>query len=267
MKSYNEVFRNLKNRKEGALVAFTVIGDPDYKTSLEVAKKIVDAGADIFELGIPFSDPKADGKTIQGADVRALENGMNTDLVFQFINDLRKYTDVPIGLLAYYNLVYQRGIGRFYQDAKKAGVNSILIADLSIEEAEPVIPVSKKNGVDTVFMVSQLSDDNRIKKITSASNGFIYLVSRLGVTGTGDYLQKSTLSFIKKVRKFTNKPLCVGFGISTPQHVNDIIKAGADGAIVGSAIVDFIGKNVQDKNKMLNEIQNYVKAMKDATRY
>lgn len=266
MKSYKEVFAELRIKKEGALIAFAVIGDPDYKTSLEITKKIVDAGADILELGIPFSDPIADGRTIQAADIRALANGMNTDKAFEFVKELRKYTDVPIGFLTYYNLVYQRGLEKFYHDAKKAGVNSILIADLSIEEAEPVISVSEKTGVDTVFMISQLSDDGRIKKIDSISNGFIYLVSRLGVTGTRDELQASTLSFIRKVRKFTNKPLCVGFGISTPQHVNDVIKAGADGAIVGSAIVDIIGKNLNDKKNMLNEIADFIRQLKQATK-
>ena len=266
MKSYNEVFRNLKNRKEGALVAFTVIGDPDYKTSLEVAKKIADAGADILELGIPFSDPIADGKTIQGADVRSLSNRMNTDKAFEFVEELRKFISIPIGLLTYYNLVYQRGIQKFYQDARKAGVNSILIADLSIEEAEPVISVSKKEKVDTVFMISQLSDDNRIKKIAENSSGFIYLVSRLGITGLRNELQDSTLFLIKKVRKFTDKTLCVGFGISTPPHVKKVISAGADGAIVGSAIVNLIEKNLENKEEMLSEIADFVKRLKQATK-
>ena len=266
MKTYNQVFSELKKKKEGALVAFIVIGDPDYETSLEIAKKIADSGADILELGIPFSDPIADGRTIQAADVRALDNGMNTDKAFEFVRDLRKHTDVPIGFLTYYNLVYQRGLERFYQDAHKSGVNSVLIADLSIEEAEPVISVSKKTGIDTLFMISQLSDDNRIKKIASASSGFIYLVSRLGVTGVRNDLQHSTLSLIKRVRKFTDKPLCVGFGISTPNHVKDVINAGADGAIVGSAIVDLIRKNLGKKEKMLNEIVDFSRELKRSTK-
>jgi len=262
MKSYKEVFSELKRKKEGALIAFIVIGDPDYETSLEIAKKIADSGADMLELGIPFSDPIADGKTIQAADVRALENGMNTDKAFEFVNDLRSCTNIPIGFLTYYNLVYQRGLEKFYHDSKKAEVNSVLVADLSIEEADDVIRVSDKTEVDTVFMISQLSNGNRIRKIASASRGFIYLVSRLGVTGIRNELQKSTFSLIKRVRKFTDKPLCVGFGISTPQHVKDVIEAGADGAIVGSAIVDLIGKNAAGKSKMLKEIGDYVKSMK-----
>src|SRR3989338_7893313 len=126
MASYKETFKKLKSKNEGALVAFTVIGDPDYKTSIEIVKTIIDSGADILELGLPFSDPIADGRTIQAADVRALNNGMNTDKAFEFVRDLRKYTDIPIGFLTYYNLVYQRGLEKFYQDAHKSGVNSIL---------------------------------------------------------------------------------------------------------------------------------------------
>lgn len=266
MKSYKTVFSELKKKRQGALVAFIVIGDPDYETSLEIAKKIADSGADMLELGIPFSDPIADGKTIQAADVRALENGMSTDKAFEFVNDLRKYTDIPIGFLTYYNLVYQRGLEKFYHDSKKAGVNSVLVADLSIEEADDVIKVSNKTEIDTVFMISQLSNDNRIRKIASASKGFIYLVSRLGVTGIRNELQQSTFSLIKRVRKFSDKPLCVGFGISTPQHVKEVIKAGADGAIVGSAIVELVGKNLKDKDKMINDIGKFVRELKRITK-
>ncbi len=266
MKSYNEIFRNLKKANEGALIAFTVIGDPDYDTSMNIAKGIVDSGADALELGIPFSDPIADGKTIQAADMRALQNGMNTDKVFDFVKELRGYTNIPIGLLTYYNLVYQRGLGKFYQDACNAGVNSILIADLPIEEAENVIGISKKTKIDAVFMISQLSGDSRIRKITSASNGFVYIVSRLGVTGIKNELQNSALALIKRVRKFTDRPLCVGFGISSPQHVKDVIKVGADGVIVGSAIVRIVERNLKDKKRMMDEMVDFIMRLKRATK-
>ena len=265
MKSYNEVFRNLKNSKEGALVAFTVIGDPNYKTSLEITKKIIDAGADIIELGLPFSDPIADGPSIQAANVRALNDGINTDNVFEFVKELRKYTDIPIGFLSYYNLIYQRGIKKFYSDSRKSGVNGILIADVPIEEYNTIFKNAKDTNIDTVFMISPLTDNKRIKKIAKSTTGFIYAVSRLGVTGARSNLEKSTLILIKRIRKFTNKPTCVGFGISKPEHVKSIIKAGADGVIVGSAIVDLIAENINNEEKMLNYIYAYIKSMKVAT--
>lgn len=266
MISYKEVFDNLKSKNEGALVAFTVIGDPNYKTSLEITKKIVDAGADILELGLPFSDPIADGPSIQAADVRALNNGMNTDKVFEYIKELRKFTDVPIGLLSYYNLIYQYGLHKFYERVFLAGVNSILVADMPIEESDLAVDHSEKNKIDTAFMVSPITDNKRIKEITDKVTGFIYAVSRLGITGARQDLEKSTLSLIKRIRQFTNKPICVGFGISKPEHVRDVIKAGADGAIVGSAIVDIIARNLGNRKKMFVAIKNYVRELKNATK-
>lgn len=265
MKSYEEIFKKLKSRNEGALVAFIVIGDPDFETSLEITKNIVDAGADILELGIPFSDPIADGRTIQAADIRALSNGITTDKVFEFVKEVRKYTGIPIGLLSYYNLIYQRGAKEFYTDSGKAGVNGILIADMPIEEFGAVSAHAENSRIGTIFMVSPLTGNGRIKQIAKNATGFIYVVSRLGVTGAKSDLHESTLSLIRRVRQFTGKPLCIGFGISKPSHVRDVIKAGADGAIVGSAIVDLIEKNIGDKEKMLNDIHNYVKGMKDST--
>ena len=266
MKTYKEVFENLKKRKQGALIAFIVAGDPDFKTSIEIAKKIVDAGADILEIGLPFSDPIADGKTIQAADIRALQSGMNTDNFFDYISELRKYTDIPIGVLSYYNLIYQRGVEKFCSDSKKAGINSILVADIVIEESDLIVSNAKKYGIENVFMITQLTSDSRIKKISSVSSGFIYLVSRLGVTGASNNLSKSVLDLIKRTRKFTSKPLCVGFGISTASHVKDVIDAGADGAIVGSAIVDLVGGNFDDKKKMLTKIELFSKELKQAAK-
>ncbi len=266
MKNYNQVFNDLNKRKEGALIAFTVIGDPDFKASLHIAKNLADSGADILELGLPFSDPIADGPTIQAADIRALENGMNTDRAFEYVIELRKHTDVPIGFLSYYNIIYQYGIERFYKNCRNSGVNSILIADMPLEEINEISSAAKRNNVETVLMISQLTGNDRIKKIAGNAQGFIYVISRLGVTGAKVNLEKSTLNLVRKIRKFTKKPLCIGFGISRPQHVHDVIKAGADGAIVGSAIVNLIEKNIGNNEKMLNDLSDYIKRMKNATR-
>ena len=267
MKSYNAVFKKLKQKNEKALVAFTVIGDPDHKTSLEIVKKIIDSGADILELGLPFSDPIADGPTIQAADNRALKSKIDTDKVFNFIKEIREYNnDIPIGLLVYGNLIFQRGIKKFYSDASRAGINSVLIADVPPEESDEYTKAAKKHKIDTVFIVSPLTSNERLKKIDKKIRGFVYVVSRLGVTGAKASLKESTLDLIRRVRKFTKKPLCVGFGISRPEHVKAVIKAGADGTIVGSAIVNLIEKNIKNKKRMLDKIGNYVKSMKNATK-
>lgn len=266
MKTYKQTFEKLKSKKQIALIAFTVISDPDYETSLEITKKIIESGVDMLELGLPFSDPIADGATIQAADERAIKSGMNTNKAFQFLKEIRKYTDIPIGLLSYYNLIYQFGIEKFYQNSAKAGLNSILIADMPIEESSSILECSKKNKIDSVFMISPLTDNKRILKIAQNTTGFIYLVSRLGVTGARYNLENTTLELIKRTRKFTKKPLCVGFGICSPMHVKSVAKAGADGAIVGSGIVDLIAKNLKNKEKMLKEISLYIKEMKNATR-
>jgi tryptophan synthase alpha chain len=266
MDKYKKTFNQLKKRKEKALVPFTVIGDPNYKTSLQIVKAMVKGGADILELGLAFSDPIADGPTIQSADVRALSHKINTDRVFNFIKEVRKFTKIPIGLLVYYNLIYQRGINRFYKNAKLAGVDSVLVADMPVEEYDEIVKAARKNKVDTVFIVSPLTNNKRLKKILRKTRGFVYVVSRLGVTGARSDLQKSTLDLIRRIRPYTKLPLCVGFGISKPEHVKNVLNAGADGAIVGSAVVKIIEKNLKNKNKMLKEIENYVKKMKEATK-
>ena len=173
---------------------------------------------------------------------------------------------MPIGLLVYANLMLQRGIEKFYKDSADSGVNSVLAADIPTEEANEYIAAAKNNKVDTVFIISPLTSDERIKKIAGNVTGFVYVVSRLGVTGAKSNLENSTLELIKRIKKFTSKPMCVGFGISRPEHVKAVINAGADGAIVGSAIVDLISKSINNKEKILSNIGGYVKSMKDATR-
>jgi tryptophan synthase alpha chain len=265
MKSYEGVFKDLRRKNQGALIAFVVIGYPDYETSLKIVKKIIDAGADILELGLPFSDPISDGPTIQSANTRALSNGINTDKAFEFVKEIRKHSDIPIGILTYYNLVYQRGTEKFYADSKDAGINSILIADMPIEESEIICKYSEENKVDTVFMISQLTEDDRIKKIAEKTTGFIYVVARLGITGAKSTLEDSTLTLVKKIRNLTNKPVCVGFGLSNPDQVKNVIQAGADGAIIGSAIVNLIAENQNNEEIMLSKVHEYIADLKKAT--
>ena len=265
--TYAKTFSKLRRKKEKALVPFVVIGDPDYNTSLKIVKTIIDSGADILELGFPFSDPIADGPTIQSADVRALKKGINTDKCFKFIKKIREFTDIPIGLLVYYNLIYQRETKKFFYDCKLAGVNSVLAADVPVEEAEDIVSSARKYKIDTVFIVSPLTDNKRLKLILKKCRGFVYIVSRLGVTGARQDLKESTLKLIKRVKKQTKLPLCVGFGISKLEHIKAVCRAGADGAIVGSAIVKIIEKNLKNKKQMLKKIENYVSSLKEATKW
>ncbi|MBC7100858.1 tryptophan synthase subunit alpha [Methanothermobacter tenebrarum] len=266
MKTYHEMFTDLKEKKEAALMPFIVIGDPDYKTSLKIAKTLINNGADALEIGFPFSDPIADGATIQEADTRALKNGITVDKCFKFLKKLRRSTTIPIGLLVYYNLIYQHGVEKFYEDAMKAGVNSILIADLPPEEAEEALKASKEYGIDQIFIIAPTTSNERLKMISKHASGFHYLVSVMGVTGARRKVKKSTLTFIERVKKNGKLPIMVGFGISKPSHIKEIIKAGADGAIVGSAIIDIIAKNLDNQEKILKEIAKFTKKMKKATR-
>jgi len=267
MNRYKKTFSKLKKNKEKALIPFVVAGDPNYKLSLEIIKTIINSGADILELGFVFSEPIADGPTIQTAGVRALKAGVNTDKNLNFIKQIRKFSkNIPIGILIYANLIYQRGINKFYKEAKNAGIDSVLVADLPIEEADQYIKAARKNKINTIFIVSPLTSNDRLKKITKKIRGFVYVVSRLGVTGARKDLEQGTLNLLKRIRPQTKLPLCVGFGISKPEHIKAICKAGADGAIIGSAIVKIIEKNLKNKKAMLNKIKNYVSSLKKATK-
>ena len=261
MKSYKQVFAELEH---AAVIPFFVIGDPDYKTSLKIVKSAIDASADILELGIPFSDPIADGPTIQKADIRSLKSGMTVKKALAFITEIKKYKDIPIGLLMYYNLIFQYGTEKFFHDCHKAGVNSVLVADLSIDDANEIIGPAKKAGLDTVFMITPNTSKKRLKLIASKTTGFIYAVSLLGVTGSRKTLSTSVKSLISRIKKETNIPVCVGFGISTSEHAAKVAKSGADGVIIGSKIVSLIEDNLKDKKKCLSEISKFITSVKSA---
>lgn len=259
MKKYKDLFSSLDRI---TLIPFFVIGDPDYETSLEIVKTAIDNGADILELGIPFSDPIADGTTIQKADIRAIENGMNVERAREFIREIKEYKDIPIGLLMYYNLVYRYGTDRFFKNFSEAGVNSVLVADLNINDAEEITPYAEKYGLDTVFMVTPNTADVRINKIVENTTGFIYTVAVIGVTGSRSELSDTVEGLVQKLKKITDIPVCVGFGVSTPEHATTIAKAGADGVIIGSRLVKIIENNPDDKDKTTNEIAEFLQSVK-----
>jgi tryptophan synthase alpha chain len=264
MKTYKETFSELASLRRAALIPFFVIGDPDFDTSLAIVRTAIDAGADILELGIPFSDPIADGPTIQKADVRALRSGMNVHKGLDFIRKLKEYRDIPIGLLMYYNLVYQYGVKKFFSEFHQAGVNSVLIADLSIDDADEIHDAAIAAGLDTVFMVTPNTEAERMKLITSKTTGFIYTVSVLGVTGSREKLSDVVEELVGKLKKLTNVPVCVGFGISKPEHAQAIVRAGADGVIIGSKIVELIERHLRDKGRMLSDISGFVGQFREA---
>ena len=236
-------------RKRPAFIGFTVAGDPDKETCIRAALALIAGGTDILELGVPFSDPVADGPTIQKADERSLASGTKVDTIFEIVREIRKESDVPIVFLAYYNTVYHRGIDRFYREAHEAGVDGILIADMPIEESDEVYKAALRHYIDPIFLITQTTSDERIKKIAAKSRGYLYLVAVLGVTGVRDEVSTGALDLLKRVRKHTDVPLALGFGISTPAHAKTCADAGADGVIVGSAIVDIVGKNLGRSGK------------------
>lgn len=264
MKTYKQVFSELKKQNRTALIPFFVIGDPDFDTSVRIVKTAIDAGADVLELGIPFSDPIADGPTIQKADIRAIKSGLNMAKSLEFIQKVKDYKDIPIGLLMYYNLVYQYGTEKFFNDFHQAGVNSVLIADLSIDDVDEIAGPAKSAGLDTVFMVTPVTNPERMKLIASMTTGFIYTVSLLGVTGSRENLSDTVESMVGKLKELTSVPVCVGFGISKPEHAAAIAQAGADGVIIGSKIVAMIENNMDDKEKMLAEIATFLTEVKSA---
>ena len=258
MSLYKKKFEELNKKNEKAFIPFVVLGDPDFNTS----KKILDViakEADCLELGFPFSDPIADGKRIQAADERALKAKINTDKCFELIKYIRKKNkNIPIGLLLYYNLVYSNGTENFLKKAKNAGVNGILIADMPIEESGSMQKLCKKHGLEQIFIVSPLTKGNRMQKILSKTKGFVYVVSVLGVTGERKQIKSSTIDLIKRIKKHSKIPICVGFGISTAEQVKKVI--------VGSAIEAIIEKNLKNRNKMFKELTHFVKKIKGATK-
>lgn len=257
----SEKFGELKAGGEGALVAYITLGDPSPVESLAIAQSLIDSGAvDVLELGVPFSDPIADGPVIQNAVDRALKAGMNTDLAFEISAQLDK--KVPIVYLTYYNIVLQYGVKRFFEACKTSGVAGVIIADLPYEESAEVREISAANGVDYIHVVTPNTSAERMRMLLSEATGFVYLVSTMGVTGKRASLSAGLKATLERAKAAAGKtPVSVGFGISGPEHVTEVVSMGADGAIVGSAIVDLIGKGASTE-----ELQAYVRSLKAATK-
>lgn len=254
MSNIRKAFENKK-----AFIPFVTCGDPDLETTGKIVRAAVENGADLIELGIPFSDPTAEGPVIQGANIRALSGGVTTDKIFDFVRELRKDVKIPLVFMTYANVVFSYGAERFISTCNEIGIDGIILPDLPFEEKGEFLPLCHKYGIDLISLIAPTSD-KRIAMIAKEAEGFLYIVSSLGVTGTRSEITTDLASIIKVVRENTDIPCAIGFGISTPEQAKKM--AGlSDGAIVGSAIIKLIEKNGANAAKAVGE---YVKEMKTA---
>ena len=255
----SNIKRAFENGK--AFIAFVTCGDPDLETTAKVVRAAVENGADLIELGIPFSDPTAEGPVIQGANLRALRGGITTDKIFAFVKELRHDVKVPMVFMTYANVVFSYGAEKFIYTCRDIGIDGLILPDLPFEEKEEFLPACRQYDVDLISLIAPTSE-NRISMIAREAEGFIYIVSSLGVTGTRSEIKTDLASIVNVVRENTKVPCAIGFGISTPEQAKKMADI-SDGAIVGSAIVKLIEKYGTDAPEHVAE---YVKSMKDAIR-
>ena len=249
-----EAFNNKK-----AFIPFVTCGDPDLDTTKEILRELQANGADLIELGIPFSDPTAEGPVIQGANIRALKNGITTDDIFKMVTEVRSEITVPMVFMTYANVIFSYGMDRFFEKCKESGMDGVILPDVPFEEKDEFVNSASAYDVDFISMVAPTSED-RIAKIASEAKGFIYIVSSLGVTGTRTSISTNVKDLVEKIRSVTDVPCAVGFGISTPEQASQMAEI-SDGAIVGSAIVRIIGQYGKDAPTHVGE---FVKNMKSA---
>jgi tryptophan synthase alpha chain len=265
-------FAQLKADKRAGLVTYITAGDPDTEISYQILKGLPGAGADLIELGMPFTDPMADGPSIQLAGQRALKAGMTVDKTFDMVRRFRKETgdnDTPILLMGYYNLIYQRGAERFCKDAAAAGVDGFILVDLPPEEADELKPHAAANGLDTVLLTAPTTDDKRLPAVLKFASGFVYFVSVLGITGTKSATEEAVRTHVERIKRHTKLPVGVGFGIRTPEQAAAVARH-ADAAVVGTAIIDHVKAGLDDKGKAKPELVPgvfaYIKALADGVR-
>lgn len=258
MTRIDQTFARLSDESKRAFVAYVMAGDPDYDTSLEVVKGLPAAGVDIIELGLPFTDPMADGPTIQLAGQRALESGQTLQKTLDLATEFRKSDDTtPIVLMGYYNPIYSRGVDRFLSDAKAAGIDGLIIVDLPPEEDEELCIPAQKAGLNFIRLATPTTDDRRLPKVLQNTSGFVYYVSITGITGAAIAVATDVGPEVARIKSQTDLPVIVGFGIKTPENARDIASI-ADGAVVGSAIVEQIGKG-----ETPTEVLKFVKSLAD----
>jgi len=263
MNRIEQTFRRLKNKGQAALIPFVVAGDPDLESTEALVNRMAESGADIIELGVPYSDPLADGPTIQAASQRALQNAVNLESIFTLTKKLKARTP-PLILMTYFNPIFQHGLKAFAEDCQRSGIAGVVIPDLPPEEARPWVEEARKLGVDTIFLAAPTSPSERIKLVSKLSRGFVYYVSLTGVTGARGKLSDELEPAVRRIKEQSQKPVAVGFGISTAEQAKEVARF-ADGVVVGSAIVKIVeegGRNVE----RVERVGDFIASLADALR-
>jgi tryptophan synthase alpha chain len=266
----NILFDNLYKKREKALICGIVGGYPDINTSKEIVKTIIDSGADIIEIGIPFSDPMADGPTIQNASLKALANGVTPLNCFDIVKEIKKnYKNTPILSMTYSNIVFSNNLKNFLKSAKKNDIDGFIIPDLNVEEADEYIRLTKQQDLATIFLSAPNTSKKRLMEIASSSTGFVYMVSVFGITGSRQNFERYTFEAVSKTKEIISEykvPLAVGFGISNTKDAKNMLKSGADGIIIASSIMKLIMENENNKDQMLLKLGSFIKDLKSICR-
>ena len=249
-------FQELRDRGARAFMPYLCAGDPTPELTAKLLLTLEAAGADLIELGVPFSDPIADGPTVQRASERALTHNISLQQILEMVSSLRKQTDIPIALMSYYNPIFRMGEAAFCKAAQAAGVDGLIVPDLPPEQAQQLLEIAPRYNLATIFLAAPTSPPERMQLIASVSTGFIYCVSVTGVTGARAMLSDEIAPMITELRKHTDKPISVGFGVSTPEQATQVAQI-ADGAIVGSAIINVVEENMDDEAKLLAAVKQF----------
>jgi tryptophan synthase alpha chain len=266
MSKIQDKFKELESKNEKALISYIMTGFPNENTTLSIVRGLVRGGTDIIELGFPFSDPIADGPVIQNASTVSLNKGAKIEKFFSLVKKIRKETDIPLVLMTYTNVLYTHGYSAFMSKAKSVGIDGLILPDMSIEESKEYLKYAKKNDLDTIFLVSPNTKNDRLKKIARASTGFLYMVAVFGTTGVQTKIHKYTIDAIKNAKKAVGGklPIGIGFGVSTPADVKKYVSLGVDAVIVGSANLKIIENT--PPSKLQRKIANYTKKLKKSTK-
>jgi tryptophan synthase alpha chain len=259
-------FSELKSKKEKALITYVMVGYPSEKSTFSTISGLIKGGADIIELGFPFSDPLADGPVIQNASTVSLKRGTKIGQFFELVREIRKKSQIPLVLMTYTNILYHKSYDKFFKLAKEAGIDGFITPDMTVEESKEYHKAAKKHQIDTIFLVSPNTSNSRLQKIVNQTTGFLYLVSVFGTTGVQTKIQKYTVNALKNTKKITKGkiPVGIGFGVSTPQNVKDYVKNGADAVIIGSALIKLVEKT--PTAELENTVASFTKKLKVATK-